>query len=390
MQQHMKLSDPSRINFKFPCIKARQPIGDLYIASLPFNILCAIADFDVRRVMQDERDVEKYLGIQRPLNPKRVREIEEFVNFSDASFPGSIIIAVDERSVSYDDQEKTMVLSNVIEGDDPIMARHIARVIDGQHRIAGLYKFRFETFDCPVTILVGADISDQAQMFSRVNIHQTKVNASLAYDLYELSLARSPQKTCHEITVALDREPDGPFCQRIKRLGTATPGRDRELLTQATIVRGLMAHISLSPDKDRDWLLRGRKLAAPSQAEAERLTFRRWFVADEDELIFDAVSAYFSAVRGRWEKAWNEPEQGYILPRTNGYFALMRFLRDAYNYWRPNNTIVTVEQHRELLDRVDLKSEDLTTENFDPGTSGEAKFYKMLRDQAIAGQPLPF
>ena len=43
--------------------------------------------------------IEEYIGIQRKLNKSRVREISEFVKLPDASFPTSIIIAIDEPYV---------------------------------------------------------------------------------------------------------------------------------------------------------------------------------------------------------------------------------------------------------------------------------------------------
>lgn len=364
-------------------MKAVQPVGDLYIASLPYRVLCTIADFDVRRILQEDRDVERYLGIQRPLSKKRVSEIENYVNFADACFPGSIIIAVDERVAHFDPKTSQMTLRNIPGDSDPVLARRIARVIDGQHRIAGLYKFRGKDFDCPVTILIGTDIADQAQIFARVNLTQTKVNPSLAYDLFALAETRSPQKVAHEITVKLDREKEGPFERRIKRLGIATPGRTGEMLAQATIVKGILQHISAQPDKDRDQLLRGLDLVEPTQAEADRHIFRPWFVKGNDAAIHDTVSDYFEAVRERWPEAWNATGQGYILPRTNGYLALMRFLRDATLYWGTPGQRIERSKFLNLLKRVQLKDDDLTTANFEPGTGGEARLYRALKEQAI-------
>ena len=54
-----------------------------------------ITFFDVRRRIAEERDVERYLGIQRPLQPRRVDELRDYVNFIDATFPTSIILAID-------------------------------------------------------------------------------------------------------------------------------------------------------------------------------------------------------------------------------------------------------------------------------------------------------
>ena len=130
--------DPRSISFS--CMRVRQPVGEFFIASIPYRELCAITHFDVRRIMRDGRDVEKYLGIQRPLSKKRVRDLEQFVNTVDASFPTAVIIAVDGRCAAYDEEERTMTLSNWLDpGEDeaPIYFKEIARVLDGQHRLAG-------------------------------------------------------------------------------------------------------------------------------------------------------------------------------------------------------------------------------------------------------------
>ena len=60
---------------KFRAFKARQPIGDLYLAVVDSKLVQQMTFFDVRRRLQKEGDVEKYLGIQRPLNDSRVRDL---------------------------------------------------------------------------------------------------------------------------------------------------------------------------------------------------------------------------------------------------------------------------------------------------------------------------
>jgi DGQHR domain-containing protein len=107
-------------------------------------------------------------------------------------------------------------------------------------------------FGLSVTIFIGSDIADQAYIFSTVNLEQTKVSKSIVYDLFELAKTRSPQKTAHNIAVALDRDERGPFYQRIKRLGFATVDRKFETITQATFVENLLPLISPDPKEDRD------------------------------------------------------------------------------------------------------------------------------------------
>jgi len=96
----------------------------------------------------------------------------------------------------------------------------IAKIIDGQHRIAGLEGLAEQTdLELGGAIFVGADIATQANIFATVNLAQTKVNRSLAYDLLDYEKMRSPQKSAHHIAVALDQIEGSPFYRRIKTAG---------------------------------------------------------------------------------------------------------------------------------------------------------------------------
>jgi DGQHR domain-containing protein len=377
------LVDPDAIHYEFSCIKASQPIGDLFLASVPFRTLIRISYFDVRRVLQQQRDVEMYLGIQRPLDDRRVKSLSDYVNYQDASFPTSVILAIEEDYAKFDERTNKMTVSNMKfdETSPSIPIARVARVLDGQHRIAGLRAFKEETFDVPVTIFIGADISDQAHIFATVNLEQTKVQRSLVYDLFSLARTRSPQRTCHNIAVALDRDPKGPLHERIKRLGFATEGRVFEPITQSTFVESLMPYISSNPKSDRDQLLRGEKPLEKIYGDPLfKMPFRNLFIDERDLDIGAIVSNYFDAVRAKWPEAWNEQGRGMMLNRTNGFRALMRFLRNAYlDVAAPGE----VPSTRKFLDRVfskiDLKDTSFTIDNFVPGTSGEAHLFRVLR-----------
>ena len=369
-----EISDPDRITIEVDALKVTQPIGDLFIASIQYDILVKISYFDVRRVMRDMRDVERYLGIQRPLSERRVQELEKYVNFLDATFPSSIILAIDDEYASYNEESRKLILRNYKEAEDKpsIAISELARVLDGQHRIAGLEKFRGLAFGLPVTIFIGSDIADQAYIFTTVNLEQTKVSKSIAYDLFELATTRSPQKTCHNIAVALDRDEGGPFFQRIKRLGFATPERKFETLTQATFVEGLLPFVSDEPKKDRDRLLRGEKLQKVRDGEARKLVFRNLFIEERDTFIAKIIHNYFDAVRNRWSEAWNFRGQGQVLNKTNGFRALMRVFTRAYLYFAAPGDLVTAEKFVELFRRVDVDGNFFTPERFKPGSSGES------------------
>jgi len=369
--------DPRSVSFS--CIEVRQPIGTFYIGSISWRDLCEIADFDVRRVIQEERDVERYLGIQRPLNPKRVKELKEYVGYFDATFPTSVILAVDEKCADFDEARSTMTLSNFLGNDDfpPIRFRHIARVLDGQHRIAGLFGYAGESFDVSVSLFVGADLSDQAQIFSTVNLEQTKVHKSLAYDLFALARSRSPQKTCHNIAVALDKDPESPFCRSIKRLGVATEGRTGELITQSNFIESLIGYVSKNPKQDRDTLLRGDTLGLATSEELEKRPLRNLFIEEKDLQIADLIWNYFDAIRKRWPEAWAFRGRGRMLNKTNGFRAAMRVFRPAYLYLAVPGDPVSSGQFAELFKRSKLKDDDFNIERFVPGTGGEAELRRV-------------
>src|ERR1700733_11171130 len=187
------------ISFSIPVLRVSQPIGSFFIGVIDCKRLCEITDFDVRRLIK-ERDFEKYLGIQRPLDKARVKEIREYVTTSDACFPTGVILSVRAECAKYDDRNRSLELSNHIDADDPdrtILYRQIAKVIDGQHRIEGLKESEGLQFDMNVSIFVDIDVAQEGYIFSTVNLAQTKVNRSLAYELYDLAKSKSPQKFCH-------------------------------------------------------------------------------------------------------------------------------------------------------------------------------------------------
>lgn len=363
-------------------IKIRQPIGEFFIAVIPSKHLCKISWADVRRIKGEQRDVEKYLGIQRPLSDERVTELKDYVQMKDATFPTAVILAVRSECAGWNEKKGTLTLSeakSTSEEDEDIPLEKVAKILDGQHRLAGLEGYDGDDFDLNVSIFIDADIAEQANVFATVNLAQTKVNRSLAYDLFELAKTRSPQKTCHNVAVALDAQRNSPFFQRVKRLGVATQGRVGETLTQATIVESLIRYISDKPNIDRDQLLRGKKLAKSEGTELRKLIFRNLFIDERDTDITKIVWTYFQAVSEKWSDAWTDLSRGNILPKTNGFRAFMRFLRPVYlSKVNKIGEQITVKQVRSVLDQTSLKNEDFNIENFLPGTGGEAALLRRL------------
>ena len=172
------------------CIPVDQPIGVFYIGAMEASDLVAISWADVRRIdpseeqpsavtddgdspriigedqqvpdldepsdetviRYEDQGFERFLGIQRELSKPRVKEIKQYVQTIDATFPTAILLAISSEHASFD--ESTSELSVV---------RHskVAKIIDGQHRIAGLGELEGTTFHVNVAIFIDMDIQDQ-------------------------------------------------------------------------------------------------------------------------------------------------------------------------------------------------------------------------------------
>ena len=402
----------SKVQFK--CLPVTQPLGTFYIGAISAVDLVEIAWADIRRIARDDetyedsqtgnylltdsiqpdsdesdnqeldegffsrddQDFERFLGIQRELSRSRVGEIKQYVNTQDAAFPTSVLIAVSSRHASFDECTSTMSI-----------LRHgkAAKIIDGQHRIAGLENYRGPEFDVNVSVFIDMDLQDQAMMFATINLKQTKVNKSLAYDLYEFTKTRSPQRTAHDIARFLNYKQGSPFFSKVKMLGAGS-GREQEVITQATFVDHLLRYISRNPMDDRDALRRGKGLKRASVTEMERQIFRNWFIEERDVNITIVLWNYFLAVQTKWPYSWDTVVRGNVLNRTTGFGALMRFLRVAYNSRERPAKIVLRDEFLEIFGKIDLEDSSFTPDEYVPGSSGERVLYDRLIEQAGLGR----
>lgn len=369
----MEIQDKQFIDIK--CLKAKQPIGTMYVGVIDSEDLEKITYADVRRLSSDSenREVEDYIGIQRKLDPKRAKnEIGKYVNLVDATFPNSIILAIKSEHAEY--LEDSGVLRLEYKDD-------IAKVLDGQHRIAGIeyYKEKRGTFELIVTIYVDMELEDQAIVFATINKEQKNVSGSLVTDLFAFAESRSPQKTGHNIARALNGKEGSPFFDKIKILGVANS--QNETITQSTFVDALLKYITRDKQLDRDFYRRnkdkkGAKLENVEGQERQRLFLRNMFINDTTDIqIAQLLWNYFWAVQNKWPNAWNIPANNNILNKSTGFIALMRFLKPLYLSFNKPDQVITKEEFKEVFDRINLQENDFNRDNYVPGGIGQSKLY---------------
>lgn len=352
-----------------PALAVHQPIGTFFLCAMDSSDVVAVSYADVRRI--EGRDLERVVGIQRPLVPSRVKELKKYVTTIDSAFPTSILLAVGAADAIYDAEAGRLRLRR---------DANVAKIIDGQHRIAGLEGYSgADPFELTVTVFVDIGLEDQALLFATINLKQTRVGKSLAYDLTEYFRTRSPQKTLHDIARLLNSKEESPFRNKIKILGTAEG--PEETITQAAFIEALLPYLSDDPMMDRDKLKRGHRLSRVTE-EDQILIFRNLFIDERDAEIAKIIFNYFAAVNERWPEAWQQVSRGNVLNRTTGLLALTRFLRDAYVSFNAPGSIVTQEQFASLFERVGLKDSDFNPDRFKPGGSGQKDLYQAFADHA--------
>lgn len=356
------------------CLEIAQPIGTFYIGVMDYTELEFISFADVRRLEKNERDVEEYIGIQRPLSKERVREINKYVELIDATFPSTIIISINSYNVKYNKETKKMKIKRL---------QHVAKVLDGQHRIAGLNDCIIEgnKFQLPVTIFIDMELEDQAIVFSTINKTHTKVNKSLPYDLFEFAKTRSPQRTGHTIVRALNFKEGSPFKDKIKILGVANDA-DKETITQATFVESIINLISRDKMKDRDLYKRGELPKSYEGNDYQKYCLRSLFLNQEDGKIAQIIWNYFKAVENKWPNSWINVEANIILNRSTGFLALMKFLGECYRHIGAYNKVPEITEFNSILDKINLQDHVFTSQNYLPGSSGQSKLFNDLKIQS--------
>jgi DGQHR domain-containing protein len=375
----MEIIDKQYIDIK--CLEANQPIGLMYIGVIDSEDLEKITFADVRRLREGtkNREVEDYIGIQRKLDSRREKIIGKYVNLVDATFPNSIIISISSEHAEYIKNEGVLRLEYK---DD------IAKVLDGQHRIAGFHNYEGKrgTFELIVTIYVDMELEDQAIVFATINKEQKSVNNSLVTDLFAFAESRSPQKTGHNIARALNKKEGSPFFDKIKILGTAVSSN--ETITQSTFVDSILKYITKDKQSDRDFYRRNKKdenkkLPQIDEKESKRLFLRNIFIDDTSDIkIAQILWNYFYAVQQKWPTAWNIPANNNILNKSTGFIALMRFFKDAYLSFDKIGQTITKEEFMTCFENIDLTDADFNRDKYVPGGIGLSALYNDLKEMS--------
>lgn len=350
--------------------------------------------------------------VQRKVDKSRVEKIADFlINDETATFPTNVVLGIPQNMIESqtlsDDGIINLVFNEKVvhevvkakEGD--MDADIYVTIIDGQHRIRGIEvaidrlramidkscddKVQYWqdkltnllNIELVISCFIDKTLEYQAMIFSTINRTQKRVSQDLVYSLFGLSTADSPYKTALEIVLALNGHPKSPFYKRIKLYGGNYNKTDSPPLSQATMVKSIVALISTSLRESENDKYRERK-ELRTWKSTKSLPFRLFYANDEDSKIADCMFFFFSSIRNAFSNQWNYNGQSKptnILQSTVGYEALMKILVDILD--RAEFKQFSEECFSRYIDKIKgLEVED--TLHFPMSTIGKKIFYNSM------------
>lgn len=168
------------------------------------------------------------LGVQRALNRNRVLEIRDYIERDpEALFPATVLLAIDTSRHESAMGGEIGELGDA--GTFEITPDMSVSVIDGQHRLAGLFLASDDTLrsvEMPIVFMLDVSVPVAAKLFQHINGKQQKVNKSVIFDLFDnvpdecLDNADDrATKLYHTVCVNLYTDPESPLYRQIKMLG---------------------------------------------------------------------------------------------------------------------------------------------------------------------------
>ncbi len=164
-------------------------------------------------------------GVQRRLQLNRINDIKNYIESNvNNFFPNSILISANTAKADDFNEEKYLDIESHDFGEFFFPESVRFSVIDGQHRLAGLFLAKSESvdeFELPVVLLLNVSLPTAAKLFSDINGKQKAVNKSLIYDLYEHVSSDEVKliKKYHSICQQFYTDPKSPLYRQIKMLG---------------------------------------------------------------------------------------------------------------------------------------------------------------------------
>lgn len=350
-------------------LEVKQPIGTFYLCKIKAKDLLQITYPNPLRFKENDSGGTELTGIQRGINPKKLKEIGNYIDSVESTFPNSIILAanyskegllIENQEVRWSIEDNEEFCKLIIPSDDKN-----ASIIDGQHR---LYAFNhienFERLDTELVCAVFIDlpVQYQAYIFATINFNQKKVDKSLAYEMYgynlddEKAFSWSPEKLAVFISrklnvnmgvlrghIAVAPQDDNILLKNIKV-------DDEWFISSATIVEGIIRLISSNSKRDRDELLKylmSSRKRSVLKGFKDNSPLRALYLEEKDLVIEKTISNFFVAIN----KLGLFKDEKSIIRKTVGVQALFEILKEILRNNFEDDRNIKVEYFKVKLEK---------------------------------------
>lgn len=328
-------------------LKAIQPIGEFYVCIMDAKTLEEMSKTDILKISTDGKNL--YEGIQRSLKTDKVNKIVAYLNANEATFPNSIILNLDKKYfVGYEDSKLQIIKDE-----------KAFKILDGQHRIAGLKKAGLDNFEVVLSIFIGLEDVSQSKVFVTINTEQTKVDPSLALYQEIYDKLYTPRNMVVKIAEMFSVDKASPWSNIIKITGRKDDLSSEGLLSLFAFAKPIIDHIY---DDTQYYLLR-------NELENGTLNFEKikkkklweFYLQKNESNLYKILFNYFSAMKVVLNKDWGNSDS--LLTKTTGYYAMMSLFSDLYDlgYDKKDLSQKFFEEHlvdlRSLSGKINTKSD---------------------------------
>lgn len=330
-------------------------------------------------------------GVQRRLQIGRINKIKTYLEQDTSFFPTSVVLSVDLSK--YEQFEKLYLdIENKDFGEIELPDDVMFQIVDGQHRLAGLFISDDniqENFEIPAVLLFNATRHTCAKVFTDINGNQSPVNRSVIYDLFDLinnqDYNSKRTKTLHMICKELNNNIDSPLFHHIKMLGIGSGA-----ISQAFFIQYLDEALKTLNFTEFDPQIIYEHLFIYFKC-FQRIFKTQWPVMDKNELNsiheFEEYVTYLSKTLDKdFSNNLNQftDYSNYVLKvlksqllKTNGFGAIMMLFPCVYNKVKESN----YSKYMDILGRLDKKIDWCNDEILIQGTGKKNQrkmFEKML------------
>jgi DGQHR domain-containing protein len=219
--------------------------------------------------------------VQRILNPKRAKEIGDYIRKETSLLPNAIVVSLsDNVGVTPSGNDEQVVIQF------PEKEGKFAYILDGQHRLAGFEHTDGIQFDLPVVALHNADEHLRGKVFADINSKQERVSdvqlLSLYYQIRELP---TEETATMDVVALLAKAVDSPLKGKIKLLDD----------DKGCWVTNKHMKMCLAPHTESGGVLYGK--SASSQAQI--------------------IKEFLKGVQQVWPSAWGNNKE-YMLTKAMG------------------------------------------------------------------------